>query len=80
MRSLQDGRPVIEELAAELAGKVSFGKLNTDENQRVAMSYGITAIPTILFFARGQLVEKIVGAYPKPILRDRILRAFGMAG
>ena len=72
--------PVIEELAAELAGKVSFGKLNTDENQRVAMSYGITAIPTILFFARGQLVEKIVGAYPKPILRDRILRAFGLTG
>jgi thioredoxin 1 len=70
--------PVIEELSAEFAGRISFGKLNTDENQRVARSYGITAIPTILLFARGQLVEKIVGAYPKQILRDRILRAFGM--
>jgi thioredoxin 1 len=70
--------PVIEELSAEFAGKISFGKLNTDENQRLARTYGITAIPTILLFARGQLVEKIVGAYPKQILRDRILRAFGM--
>jgi thioredoxin 1 len=72
--------PVIEELSAEFAGKISFGKLNTDRNQRVAMTYGITAIPTILLFARGQLVEKIVGAYPKQMLRDRILRAFGITG
>jgi thioredoxin 1 len=72
--------PVIEELATEFAGKISFGKLNTDENQRLAMTYGITAIPTILLFARGQLVEKIVGAYPKPMLRDRILRAFHIPG
>ena len=70
--------PVIEELSAEFAGKIRFGKVNTDENQRVAMTYGITAIPTILLFARGQLVEKIVGAYPKQILRDRVLRAFGL--
>jgi len=72
--------PVIEELSAEFAGRISFGKLNTDENQRVAMTYGITAIPTILLFARGKLVEKIVGAYPKQILRDRILRTFGLTG
>jgi len=72
--------PVIEELAGEFAGRISFGKLNTDENQRLAMTYGITAIPTILLFARGQLVEKIVGAYPKQMLRDRILRAFGITG
>jgi thioredoxin len=72
--------PVIEELSAEFEGRISFGKLNTDQNQRVAMTYGITAIPTILLFARGQLVDKVVGAYPKQILRDRILRAFGMTG
>ena len=72
--------PVIEDLSAEFAGKISFGKLNTDENQRLAMRYGITAIPTIMLFAKGQLVDKIVGAYPKPTLRDRILRAFGLTG
>jgi thioredoxin 1 len=72
--------PVIEELSAEFAGKISFAKVNTDENPRIAMNYGITAIPTILFFAQGKLVEKVIGAYPKPMLRDRIIRAFGMAG
>jgi thioredoxin 1 len=70
--------PVIEELAGEFAGRISFAKLNTDENQRLAMTYGITAIPTIMLFLQGKLVEKVVGAYPKPLLRDRILRAFGM--
>jgi len=70
--------PVIQELSAEFAGKITFAKLNTDENQGLAMKYGITAIPTIMLFARGKLVEKLIGAYPKPMLRDRILRAFGM--
>ena len=72
--------PVIQELAAEFAGRIGFAKVNTDENQQVARSYGITAIPTILLFARGKLVEKVVGAYPKPMLRDRILKAFGISG
>jgi thioredoxin 1 len=72
--------PVIEELAGEFAGRISFAKLNTDENQRLAMTYGITAIPTIMLFLQGKLVEKVVGAYPKSLLRDRILRAFGMTG
>jgi len=71
--------PVIQDLAAEFAGRITFAKMNTDENQNVARSYGITAIPTILLFARGKLVEKVVGAYPKPMLRDRILRAFGLS-
>ena len=70
--------PVIQELSAEFAGRISFAKVNTDENQKIAMSYGITAIPTILLFARGKLVEKVIGAYPKQMLRDRILRTFGM--
>ena len=70
--------PVIEELSAEFAGKIAFAKLNTDENPKIAMSYGITAIPTILLFARGKLAERVIGAYPKQVLRDRILRAFGL--
>jgi len=72
--------PVIEELSAEFAGRIRFAKVNTDENPRIAMGYGITAIPTILFFAQGKLIEKVIGAYPKQMLRDRILRAFGMTG
>ncbi|MDD1664664.1 MAG: thioredoxin [Methanomicrobiales archaeon] len=72
--------PVIQDLSAEFAGRITFAKVNTDENQRIAMSYGISAIPTILFFQQGKLVEKVIGAYPKQMLRDRILRSFGMTG
>jgi len=57
--------PIIEQLAAEYAGKVVFGKMNVDENQRVPSSFGIMSIPTIVVFHRGQAVKKIVGAYPK---------------
>ena len=57
--------PVIEQLAVEYAGKVAFGKMNVDENQKVPSNFGIMSIPTILVFHHGQAVERIVGAYPK---------------
>ena len=68
--------PVIEELSAEFAGKVTFGKCNTDENQQLAMQLSISAIPNIVFFSRGQLVDRVIGAYPKEAIRDKILRNF----
>lgn len=64
--------PVIEELSKELKGKVAFGKLNTDDNQRTAMSYNIYAIPTLLVFKSGQMVDQIVGAFPKEQIKQRI--------
>ncbi len=57
--------PIIEELAKEYAGKVAFGKLNVDEAREIAMQFGISAIPTLIFFKRGKAVSAIVGAYPK---------------
>jgi len=57
--------PVIEQLAAEYAGKVIFGKMNVDENQAVPSSFGVMSIPTIIVFHNGEVVERIVGAYPK---------------
>jgi thioredoxin 1 len=57
--------PVIEELAAQYAGRVAFGKMNVDENQMVPSSFEVMSIPTIMVFHRGQAVERIVGAYPK---------------
>jgi thioredoxin 1 len=57
--------PIIEQLAAEYAGKVTFGKLNVDENQMMASNFGVMSIPTIMVFHKGQAVERIVGAYPK---------------
>ena len=57
--------PIVEDLAQEYNGKLKVMKLNTDEAPEVAGRYQIMSIPTILFFKKGQLVEKIVGARPK---------------
>ena len=57
--------PIIEDLAREYAGKVVFVKLNTGENPEIAMRYGISAIPTLMFFKNGKPIDLIIGAYPK---------------
>jgi len=64
--------PVIEELAKELKGKVVFGKLNVDENQRTAMRFNIMSIPTILLFKDGKLVDRIIGAMPKEFIVEKL--------
>lgn len=64
--------PVVEELAKELQGKIVFGKLNVDENQAIASQYGIMSIPSLLVFKDGKLVDKIVGALPKPMLKEKL--------
>jgi len=64
--------PVIEQLAGEMKGKAVFGKLNVDENMQTANKYRISAIPTIMVFKDGKLVDRIIGAYPKPALVAKI--------
>ncbi len=64
--------PVIEKLAREMKGTVVFGKLNVDENMKTSNKYRISAIPTMLVFKNGKLLDKIVGAYPKAALANRI--------
>ncbi len=64
--------PVIEELARDYRGRVVFGKLNVDENGQTARRYGIMAIPTLLVFKNGKLVDQLVGAYPKSMLENKI--------
>jgi thioredoxin 1 len=66
--------PVIEQLAVEYAGKVTFGKMNVDENQAVPKSFGIMSIPTIVVFQNGNAVERIVGAYPKAHIEETFKR------
>jgi len=66
--------PIIEEIAKDYAGRIAFGKLNVDENQRVARQYGIMGIPTLLVFKEGKLVDQIVGAMPREMLEQRIIR------
>jgi thioredoxin 1 len=58
--------PTIEELANDYAGKIRVGKLNTDDNPKVATELGISAIPTVMLFKGGNVVEKFVGVQPKP--------------
>jgi len=65
--------PVIEELASELSGKVAVGKLNTDENQGIAMRFNINAIPTMLVFKDGVMYEPLVGLRPKEEIRNYVL-------
>ena len=67
--------PVIEELATDYKGKITFGKLNTDENQEVAMKYGIQAIPTLLIFKNGKLTDRKIGALPKKVLEGELTKS-----
>jgi thioredoxin 1 len=63
--------PILEEIAAENAGKIRIVKLNVDENPRTAAKYGVVSIPTMNLYSGGQVVKQIIGARPKPmILKD----------
>lgn len=57
--------PVIEELAADYAGKLKVGKCNVDENPQTPVKYGIRAIPTLIIFKGGSVIEQITGAVAK---------------
>ena len=64
--------PVIEELAKEMHGKIVFGKLNVDENPLISGKHQIMSIPTLLVFKNGNLVDRLVGAYPKEELKKKL--------
>lgn len=64
--------PVIEQLAAELAGRVRVAKLNTDENQQTAARFGIRSIPTLLVLKNGREIDRLVGALPKQEILRRL--------
>jgi thioredoxin 1 len=71
--------PIVEELAGEYQGKVEFAKLNTDDNQRTAMKYGIMAIPTLLLFRGGNEVARVTGVQSKQNLKKTIDSVVGAA-
>lgn len=64
--------PVVERLAGEYAGRLKIAKLNVDENPRIPGQYGVQGIPTLLLLRNGQVVDRVVGAAPEPMLRARI--------
>ncbi len=64
--------PLIEELAEDFDGKASICKVNTDEQQDLAVKFGIRSIPTILLMKDGEIVETMVGASSKQVFTDKI--------
>ncbi len=64
--------PLVEELAKEYQDKVKVGKVNVDENPKIATRYGIMSIPTLIIFKHGKVMEQIVGALSKSDLKKRI--------
>jgi thioredoxin 1 len=69
--------PLVEELAAENAGGAKFGKVNIDDNQGLAATYGVSSIPTLMVFKDGQVVQSLVGLQPKARLQAALAAAGG---
>jgi thioredoxin 1 len=67
--------PVLDELATEYAGKARIAKVNIDDHQDLAAQFGIRAIPTLLLFKGGQVVEQVVGLKSKRDLKSSLDRS-----
>lgn len=61
--------PIVDEVADELAGKLVVAKCNVDDNQDLAMKYGVMSIPTLIVFKNGEEIDRSVGALPKARLQ-----------
>ena len=64
--------PIIEELHGDYDGKAVVGKVDVDNNQQIAMQYGIRNIPTVLIFKNGEVVDKFVGVAPKASIAEKL--------
>ena len=64
--------PVLDQLAAEAAGRYRIAKLNVDENPQTAARFGIQSIPTMLIFKSGKVVDRLVGVQPKAAIASRL--------
>lgn len=61
--------PIVDEVADELAGKLAVAKCNVDDNQDLAMKFGVMSIPTLVVFKNGEEIDRSVGALPKAKLQ-----------
>jgi thioredoxin 1 len=61
--------PIVEELAKDYSGKITFAKVNVDDNQQTAGRYSIRSIPTLLLFKQGKPMQQVVGFRPKAELQ-----------
>jgi thioredoxin 1 len=69
--------PILDQLSAEYAGRVTIAKLDVDVNQRTSMRFNVRSIPSLLFFKDGKHVDTVVGLVPKATLADRIQKHLG---
>ncbi len=69
--------PIIESLSKEFTNRVNFAKVDTDSNQGLAARYDIMSIPTVMIFKNGRIIDKIIGAAPEQVYRQRINAALG---
>jgi len=66
--------PIVDQIAAELAGRVKVAKMNVDDNPATSSRFGVRSIPTLLVFKDGREVDRIVGVQPKPAILGRLER------
>lgn len=64
--------PVVAQLAEEYRGRAKVAKLDVDASPEAASRYGVRSLPTFLFFRDGAVVDRVVGAVPRPVLEQRI--------
>lgn len=64
--------PVVEQIANDYQGKLKVVKVNTDDNQEIAIKYGIRSIPTLGIFKDGKVVDGIIGAVPKQMIESKV--------
>jgi len=64
--------PIVEELGKDYEGKLKVGKINVDENNNLAMRYGVMSIPTLKFFKGGKVVGELIGAAPKATIEAEL--------
>ena len=64
--------PILDELAAESAGRYRIAKLNVDENPQTSSRFNIASIPTMLIFKDGKLIDRLIGAQPKQAIAERL--------
>ncbi|MCD6590605.1 MAG: thioredoxin [Candidatus Aenigmarchaeota archaeon] len=64
--------PHFESLAGEMKDRAGFGRINVDENRETAAKFGIMSIPTLIIFKDGRLVDRIIGALPKQMIKERL--------
>lgn len=67
--------PIVEELAEQLKDSVKIMKLNVDDNQKIAIKYGVRSIPTLILFKDGKVLDTLIGLVPKERLENFVKKS-----